>query len=489
MKTHIKINSIKFNILLNMLYTLMNVAFPIITYPYVSRVLNPTGIGIVNFFTQIASYCTLVASLGLSTYGIRAVAKTRNDRKKLSITVEELLNINIVLTFFVILIYTILCIFIPQLKKYIALAVINGITIITAPLSLDWLYSGLEQFSYITKRDFLLKVISAVLIFIFVKNKNDYVIYAFILLLGNLGTTIFNFMYAHQFVDFTKNFKLKYRQHLKPMITLFASTLAVSVYLSLDTIMLGFINGEKQVGLYTTATKTETILLAVVNAISVTLLPRLSAYIEQKDYQQYNQILKKSISVIAIITFSLCCFFIITAQECVVILGGRAYLGATLSMQLLMPILIISGFSNITGNQVLIPQGKEIYFTRAVTAGAVVDILINLLVMKNYGAAGASFATLIAEFTQMSIQFYYSKDDILPNFDIQSVLKSACSVLLASLIVIIVKKYVQILPLLISMVVQAIVFFGTYLVFLFMFREKNTKELVLFAFFKIKSKF
>ena len=111
MKTHIKINSIKFNILLNMLYTLMNVAFPIITYPYVSRVLNPTGIGIVNFFTQIASYCTLVASLGLSTYGIRAVAKTRNDRKKLSITVEELLNINIVLTFFVILIYTILCIF------------------------------------------------------------------------------------------------------------------------------------------------------------------------------------------------------------------------------------------------------------------------------------------------------------------------------------------------------------------------------------------
>lgn len=276
-----KIRSMRVNVLLNMLYTLMNTIFPLITYPYISRVLDPTGIGKVNFFSQIAGYCTMFASLGIGTYGIRAVAETRNNEDDLSKTVKELLRINILLTILVLLIYCVMAVCIPQFKSNIGLILINGLAIATNPFSLDWLYSGLEQYDYITKRDFFFKIISIICIFIFVRTQSNYYIYALILTGANVGSTIFNFAYALKIIDFKFKIKLNYQKHLKPMLTLFASGLAVSVYLSLDTIMLGFIRGNREVGLYTTATKIETVLLAVVNAISVALLPRLSAYIQQ----------------------------------------------------------------------------------------------------------------------------------------------------------------------------------------------------------------
>lgn len=478
MRKKIKINSVRLNIILNILYTLMNTAFPIITYPYVSRVLAPSGIGIVNFFSQVASYCTMFAALGLGTYGIRATARVRKDNTKLSEVVVELMSINIALTFFVMFFYILLSVFLPQFRNNILLVAINGIAILTAPFSLDWMYTGLEQFSYITKRDFLFKVIAAILIFLFVKNKSDYVVYALILLISNLGTTVFNFIYAHEFIKFRLTVKLRYQQHFKPMLTLFASVLAVSVYSSLDTIMLGFIRGNVQVGLYTTATKIETILLALVNAISAALLPRLSVYVESRNYLKYREILNKSFSTIFIITISFCLFFTITAKECVIILGGKAYINAAFSMQLLMPILVISGFSNITGNQILIPQGKDTYFTRAVSMGALVDIIFNLLLMKKYGAVGASIATLIAEITQMSIQFYYSKSDVLPNINYKSLFKSIFSVILATIVLLIIKQYLINIPLIISLIIQATIFFGAFIILLILAQEENVKEMV-----------
>lgn len=472
-----KIRSMRVNVLLNMLYTLMNTIFPLITYPYISRVLDPTGIGKVNFFSQIAGYCTMFASLGIGTYGIRAVAETRNNEDDLSKTVKELLRINILLTILVLLIYCVMAVCIPQFKSNIGLILINGLAIATNPFSLDWLYSGLEQYDYITKRDFFFKIISIICIFIFVRTQSNYYIYALILIGANVGSTIFNFAYALKIIDFKFKTKLNYQKHLKPMLTLFASGLAVSVYLSLDTIMLGFIRGNREVGLYTTATKIETVLLAVINAISVALLPRLSAYIQQKRYQEFNIVLKQSISVISIITLSLCSFFIITAKDCILILGGSSFLGATLSMQLLMPILIVSGFSNITGNQILIPQGKDMCFTIAVSVGAIVDIVINFIVMKQFGAAGASFATLIAEIVQMSIQIFYARKDVFRNIDYLSIIKAFFAVTISSILLLIVTPFLEKIPLLIGMVIKAVIFFVLIFLLLLLFREKNIRNL------------
>lgn len=476
-KGKFKIRSMRVNVLLNMLYTLMNTIFPLITYPYVSRVLNPLGIGKVNFFLQIASYCIMFASLGIWTYGVRAVAETRDSEVDLSKTVRELLNINIILTIIVLLVYLIMSFFISQFKSNIILILINGLAIATNPFSLDWLYSGLEQYDYITKRDFFFKIVSIICIFAFVKTQSNYYVYALILTGANVGSTVFNFSYALKIIDFKSKINLNYHKHLKPMITLFASGLAVSVYFSLDTIMLGFIRGNREVGLYTTATKVEAALLAVVNAISVALLPRLSAYVQQKRYREFNIVLKQSISVISIITLSLCFFFIIAAKQCILILGGNSFLGATLSMQLLMPILVISGFSNITGNQILIPKGKDMCFTIAVSVGAVMDIIINFMVMKRFGATGASFATLIAEITQMSIQLFYARKDVFKNSDYLSIMKAIFSVIISSIVLLITKSYFENLPLLVGLVVEAMVFFTFVLLLLLFLKEKNICKL------------
>lgn len=478
MKKKINIRSIKINVILNVLYTLMNAIFPLITYPYVSRVLSAVGIGRVNFFSQIANYCTMLAALGIGTYGIRAVARTRFDHEKLSKVVKELLYINIFLTFIVMLLYLIIAIILPQFRSNLPLVLINAIAIATAPFSLDWMYSGLEQYSYITKRDFIFKIISIIAIFLFVKTKSNYAIYAFILMGANLGTTICNFLYAREIINFSAKGRLNYKQHIKPMLTLFASIFAINVYFSLDTIMLGFIRGDRQVGLYTTAVKVENVLLSVVNAISIALLPRLSAYIQEKKYTEFNAILKKSISIIMAINLSLCIFFIITAHECVLILGGNSFSDATLSMQLLMPILVISGFSNITGNQILIPKEEEKYYTFAVSIGAVMDIIINCFLMKPFGATGASLATLLAECTQMSIQLYFCRKEIKRNINFRSLLKIVVSVIVATIALFAIRHYILDIPLLINMVIQAVVFFGVVLLALLILKEENIVEIV-----------
>lgn len=479
MHKHFEIYSVKFNVLLNMIYTLMNTIFPVITFPYVSRILSASGIGRVNFFSQISSYCIMLASLGIGTYGIRAVARVRSDNYKLTEVVKELLLINIFMTVVVTFVYIIIAIVSPQFYANIPLAIINAVAIITAPFSLDWLYSGLEQYSYITKRDFIFKLIVIVSIFVFVKNKSDYIVYAFILMLSNLGTTIINFLNATKFIGFSIKQKLKFKYHIKPTLTLFGSTLAISVYFSLDTIMLGYMCGDRQVGLYTTAIKVETILLTLVNAISVALLPRLSVYIEEKNYNEFNRILKSSISIIMAITLSLSVFFIITAKDCILILGGNDFLGATLSMQLLMPILVISGFSNITGNQILIPKGRDMEYTKAVSVAALIDILINLLVMKKYGSTGAAFATLITEIVQMSIQFYYARKDIIKNINLKSLVKIIISVGLATVILLISRPYIIKLPIIISVFIQAIVFFFFVLLLLVLLKEKEVYAILL----------
>lgn len=479
MHKHFKIYSVKFNVLLNMIYTLMNTIFPVITFPYVSRILSASGIGRVNFFSQISSYCIMLASLGIGTYGIRAVARVRNDDYKLAAVVKELLLINIFMTTIVMVFYVIIAIISPQFYTNIPLAIINAVAIITAPFSLDWLYSGLEQYSYITKRDFIFKLIVIISIFGFVKNRSDYVVYAFILMLSNLGTAVINFFNATRLINFSLKQKLKFKCHIKPTLTLFGSTLAISVYFSLDTIMLGYLCGDRQVGLYTTAIKVETILLTVVNAISVALLPRLSAYIEEKKYAEFNKVLKSSISIIMAITSSLAVFFIITAKDCILILGGNDFLGATLSMQLLMPILMISGFSNITGNQILIPKGRDMEYTKAVSIAAMIDILINILVMKKYGSTGAAFATLITEIVQMSIQFYYARKDIIKNINYKSLIKILISVSFAAVVLLIVRNYLIELQLLISMIIQAAVFFSVVLIMLILLKEKEVHAILL----------
>ena len=463
--------SVKKNAILNIIYTLVNILFPIITFPYASRILLVERMGTISFFSSIANYAIMVGSLGISMYGIRATAKIRNDKKMLSKVVIELETINVIATIIVLIVLGLSIPFVHRLSAEPALLVVNGVLILSGAFSMNWLYSGLEQYGYITRRTIAVKFIAIILMLLLVHTINDYVIYAAIIALSTIASNMLNFLYSRKFIRWSRNEPLEYRHHFKPMLLLFSSILAVSVYTNLDTVMLGFISGDREVGLYTVAVKSKTLLLTTVNAISTVLLPRLSYYFSNRMEKEYNRTVSKSVSVIFMISIPLTLFFILEATDCIAILGGKDYLDATLCMQIIMPVLLISGFSNITGNQVLIPLGKDAYFMKAVTAGAVVDLVLNMFLIPAFGSVGAAAATLLAEIIQMSTQLYYSKQYILPNIKWMTIIKVILSAVLAGLLTYFVSWNIA-YNALIRIVLLGMTYFCTYAIGLMLLREK-----------------
>lgn len=472
-----KNSSIKLNALLNVIYTIVNMVFPLITYPYVTRVLSATGMGKVSFFTAVSNYAVMVGSLGISTYGIRAVAKVRDDKEELSKVTTELLLLNTIITAIVIGALVVASPFINEFNSEPVLLLINLLIVAATPFGLNWLYSGLEQYAYITKRTILFKTISLAAVFLFVRQKGDYPIYAAITAFSTIGAYICNLLYARKFVAFHSLRGLEYKKHFKPMLLLFASILAVSVYTNLDTIMLGFINDNFQVGLYSVASKVKWLLLSAVNAVSAVLLPRLSNYISHGEKQKYAEALKKSVSFIFLITIPLATYFTLEAKDSIYFLGGSEYSGAILCMQFLMPILVISGFSNVTGNQVLIPQGCDSQFMIAVVVGAVVDIILNAVLMPGLACTGAAIATLAAEFTQMSIQLHFARKDIFKNIHKSTLWKSILAAVIAGLATVGLRTFVNIFSI-VNLMITAVAFFGIYVTVLVAMREEYMIEIM-----------
>lgn len=473
-----KTNSIKWNALANITNTIANIIIPLITYPYVTRVLSATGMGKVSFFTSLADYAVMIAALGISTYGIRSVANVRDDRDELSKVTSELFFINLVMSLILVAILFVLYRFVPQFNSEPVLFLICCGTIIVSPFGINWFYSGLEQYAYVTKRNILFKIISLILIFIFVNSTDSYPVYALILSFSLWGSYIINFIYSRRFASISLHKKMSIKRHIAPMLLLFSSILAVSVYSSLDTVMLGFICDNKEVGLYTIAVKIKWILLSAVNAVSAVLLPRLSYYIKNRENKKYTSTLKKSISFTMLVTIPLSVFFIVKAKDCIYLLGGRGYIDAVPCMQVLMPILVLSGISSITGNQILLPKGHDKQFLNAVIVGAIADVILNFLLMPKFGCVGAAIATLIAEMIQMVIQVYYSMAVLIKAVDIKNVGKTILASVLPSIILIKINGIFSVNSLL-SLILSAIIFFGIYGVILIVEKEKLISEYIL----------
>ena len=462
-----KVNSIKKNVVMNIIYSLLNVVFPLITFPYVSRVLSTEGMGIYSFFSSFASYIVIISAVGISTYGVRSVAIKRENNDSLSQVVSELFTINVATTVIMLLLLTIFMGFIPQFKNNASVFILYLIYILSSPFSLEWFFYGLEKYDYITKRSLFFKSVSLIFIFLFVKTQKDFIIYIIIMVFSYVIGNVVNFLYAMKYFSFRIVKIEMLKKHVKSMLIMFASVLAINVYTNLDTIMLGFISTNTQVAYYSIAVKIKSILIMVVNSVSVVLLPRLSFYINNDYKDKYNATLKKSISVILMTVLPLTLFFMVQAKECVIFLGGNQYKNSYICLAIIMPVLIFSGISNITGNQILIPNNKENLFLKAVLTGAIIDIIFNAFFIYRFGAIGAAIATVLAEFTQMSTQIFYSKKlflDIM--IDRKELLQYSIAVTLSSVALILFNKYSVIDNLVIILLVSAAIFFGLYIIIL-----------------------
>ncbi|HGZ7298835.1 TPA: polysaccharide biosynthesis C-terminal domain-containing protein, partial [Streptococcus pneumoniae] len=304
------------------------------------------------------------------------------------------------------------------------------------------------------------------------------------ILFSTLASNFINILESRKYINFNLRRDLEFRYHLKPMWYLFASLLAVNIYTNLDSVMLGIINGNDAVGIYSIASKVKWILLSVVTSVSLVLLPRLSFYSNKYDETKFNNILRKSSTVIFMISIPLTIFFMIKAKESILLLGGEQYIQAVLAMQILMPILIISGFSNITGNQILIPTGNEKYFMRAVSIGAIVNLCLNLLLMPILGIIGGAIATLCAESVQMIIQFYFSRNKLMGNISLNSIKKVVYSSIFAGILLIVIQNIIENFNSFLNLAASSFLYFGVYFFLLVLFKESTIKEFLNQIFYK-----
>lgn len=456
-----------------MILTVSNFLFPLVTFPYVSRVLNPVGTGKVAFAYSIVSYFTIFAAFGVANYGIRACAQVRDDKDKLSKTVQEILAINVVLMLFIYVIYFLGVSFIPELNNEKNLFLISGLNILFTILGVEWLYRGVEQYFYITIRSIIFKAIAFVLIFVYVKTPDDYTVYAFIVIFATVGSGVVNLFNLNNFIYLKKYTDYDFKKHIKPMTTFFIITIAIAFYVYVNVAMLGFVKGNQEVGYYNAAYRIKDVMVSIITALGAVLLPRLSYYIENNMHDKFNDIIRKSMRFIFIASLPLVIFCILFAKDSVLILAGPAYLHSILPLQILAVIIFIVGVSNLTGIQMLIPLKKEQYLCYSVVIAAFISISINSILMPGLGAVGTAISVVVAEVSILLFQVVVLRKYFKILFGDLNVSKIVLALLTASFISFIL-KFLPDFNLLLLFVIRASSFFICYLTVLLLMKEEFT---------------
>ena len=408
--------SLKLNFIMNAILTMSSLLFPLISFPYVSRILLPEGTGRVDFATSLIAYFLMIAQLGIPTYGVRACAKVRDDKRLLTKTAHELLIINLFMSAVSYVALFLALIFVEQLHEDRMLYLVVSLTVIFNTIGMEWLYKALEHYTYITVRSVVFKFVSLGAMFLLIHKQEDYVIYGGITILASSASYLMNFFHARKYIDMRPVGGYEFKPHLKAVAIFFAMACASTVYTNLDKVMLGLMATKVDVGYYGAAVRIKSILVSVVTSLGTVLLPRASYYVEHGLMEDFHKISRKAVNFVFVAAVPLMLYFMLFAKQGIFLLSGEEYAGAIVPMQLIMPTLLFIGLSNILGIQILVPLGREKTVLWSIIAGAVVDVILNALTIPAYGAAGAAAATTVAEGVVLAVQIIALRQESMAAF-------------------------------------------------------------------------
>ena len=335
----IKTKSVKLNMVMNALLSMSSFIFPLITFPYVSRILLPVGTGRVAFATAVVTYFAMFAQLGIPTYGIRLCAKVRDNKEELTRAVHELLFINLFMSAIVYAVFFISLAVVPKFREEHTLLLIIGATILLNALGVEWLYKALEQYTYITVRSLIFKVVALISTFMLVRDPGDCLQYGFLTILATSASNVLNFINLRKYIYLKPIGGYHIRRHIKMILVFFSMSVATTIYTNLDNVMLGFMKDKVEVGYYSAAVKIKSIMVSVVTSASTVLLPRASYYVDKGMMDEFSRILKKTMHFIFLVAIPFSIYFMIYAKEGIFFLSGKAYAGAIIPMQIIMPTL------------------------------------------------------------------------------------------------------------------------------------------------------
>ena len=406
----LKIKSVKHNYIIKTLTIASAVLVPLISYPYVSRVIGPSGIGKVNFANSIVYYFLIIAQLGIPTYGVRTIAKVRDNKEELARTSREILILNAVMCAIALILLAASVAAVPQLRQEKTLMFYFSFMIVLNTMSCEWLYYGLEQYDFLGLSTIFVRILSAILMLTLIKKESDYTLYGLFYVICMSGYGIINIINVPRLIGRRPEGKYDIKRHLKPVGIFFAMAIATTIYTQMDSAMLGFISGTTENGYYDAAVKVKTVLVAAVTTLGGVLLPRVSNYLEKGEKKRFYETSAKALNFVVELSLPCTVFFILFARGTIMFLSGSEFENAVLPMKLIMPSVILVGITGITGIQMMVPLGYEKTVLRSEIAGAAVNLIINALLIPQMGASGAAIGTVAAEAAVLIVQFTAIRD-------------------------------------------------------------------------------
>ena len=387
--------NIKKNLGYQTLYQILNVGLPLITAPFLARVLGAEPLGIMSYTSSIVHYFTLFAMMGLTYYGTRSIAVVKEDPQNRNKTFSEIYCMQLITTGIAFVAYGIYMVLIC--RDNVLISLIQGLAVLACFFDISWFFFGIEQFKITVIRGMVIRIVSVALMLILVRSPADLWIYAILLIGSTLASQIVLWFYVPRFLKFTKPSYQGVKRHFGPNVKLFIPLLAMSVYHIMDKTMLGMLSNYTESGFYYNADKVINIPMGLLSGVVTVLLPRMSALAGANRKEDLDALFNTSIRSISLVSAAICCGIAAIAKEFTPLFFGQGYDDCVILIISLAPVLFIKGYSFISRYLYLIPNKMENQFTASVVAGAIVNLIINFLLIPSQGALGAVIGTLAAE--------------------------------------------------------------------------------------------
>lgn len=425
------------NYIYNVGYQVLVLIIPLITVPYVSRVLGPTGVGINSYTSSIATYFVLVGSLGLNMYGIRTIAFVRDDKYKLSKCFWELMILRCITLGVSIICYLI---YIDNFNNQYRIFFLGQFFLLTAAVfDISWFFMGLEDFKKTVIRNTIVKIFSLIMIFVFVKSKEDVFVYILIL---NVSTTLGNvtfWPYLKSIIIKVPTNELSLKKHLKPSIQLFIPQIALQIYLVLNKTMLGSLESIESAGYFENSDRLIKIVLSIVTASGIVMSPRVSNSFIKGEVDKVKRYLTLSLDFSTAISIPCMFGLMAIAKPFAPIFFGSEFSGIDKLIVILSPIIVLIAWSNTIGNQYLLPTSMLSTFTNSILFGTLINFIFNLVLIPSIGVLGAGIATVISELIITIIQIYSIRKEL----SISSISKNISKYILAGLLMYIILFFIR----------------------------------------------
>ena len=386
---------VKKNFAYNSFLTVSNYLINLILFPFCTRVLGAERYGTIGFTQNIVQYFTFIAMMGITTIGVREIARQNADADR-SRCFSSMFVLNLLYTLLSLCIFVPLIFLVPRFAIEKELFLLGALNILFSTFCIEWFFKGIENFRYITIRSIIVKVLYVIAVFVFVRSSDDYVLFYLLSVVCVFCNALINYLYSRKFVKFSLK-DIRIRPYVKASLFLGAYSLLTSMYTTFNVLYLGFVRDDTQVGYYTAAIKLYTVILGFYSAFTAVMLPQMSSLLSEGNDASFKGLIDKSMNLLYTITLPFIALLLVLSPEVVTLLAGSEYVPSIQMSRIVIPMLFVVGVAQVIAFQILIPKGYDKVTLTASVIGAVIGVTSNVVLVKRFGAIGTCWTVVITE--------------------------------------------------------------------------------------------